>query len=381
MRRRALVLVSLVSVFLLVASVAAGGCQTKKEAEVIKLGWVAPFSGNYAWAGKYLTDGSKVAIEEINAAGGILGRKLVLLSEDDEGDPTKSVNAAIKLIEKDKIDVLMGPFNSSCALAVMKVAEQREVPMVTWALTPLLTTQGNKWVFRLSPSDAVSVKSIIDYALDQKGYKRIAFLTDSTDYGTGGYIVGEQVLKQRGLAPLCNEKFNIPDKDFTAQLLRIKALNPDALFLHGDEGDIGIIARQRIQLGMGNLQIIGGVPLTGKKFIEMAGAEAAEGTIVATNFLASNPDPKIQEFVQKFQKMHGYVPEARGAGGYDGTWVAALGIKNAGKLDKTAIRDGIRAVQGYEGVQGVFNYDETGEGLKSCIKAIFRNGEMVFLAK
>lgn len=370
--------------------IAAFSIQSVLAAEVqqdddIVLGWVAPFSGNYAWAGEYLTNGSKLAIEEINASGGINGRKLTLIWEDDAANPTQSVNAVIKLIVQDKVDLVMGPFNSSCALSTMVEAANREHPILVFGLSPLVTSQGNQWVFRMSPGDNVSVKALLDYVVEERGWTKIAFITDTTDYGTGAYVVGEPYLKAKGLEPLTNEKFNIPDKDFTSQLLKVKQANPEILFVHGDEADCGLIVKQRLQLGMGDLQIIGGLPLTGKKYTEVGGKEAIEGTIVTTNFLPTgNPDPQIQNFFKKFEETFGYAPEARCAAGYDGTYVAAEAFKIAlerfGELSPKNIRDGLRSVQGLDGVQGEFNYDETGEGLSNCVKGIFRDGQLVFLA-
>lgn len=358
--------------------------QADAQEDEIVIGWIAPFSGNYAWAGEYLTNGSKMAIEEINAAGGINGRKLKMIYEDDASNPTQSVNTIIKLIVKDKVDLVMGPFNSSCALADMVEAEKRQFPILVFALSPLVTSQGNKWVFRMSPGDNVTVKALLDYVVEVKGWKKIAFMTDTTDYGTGAYVVGEPYLKARGLEPLTNEKFNIPDKDFTSQLLKIKKTNPEVLFIHGDEADCGLIAKQRLQLGMGDLQLIGGLPLTGKKYKEVGGKEAIEGTIVVTNFLDVNPDPKIQAFIKKFTDTYGYTPEARCTAGYDGTYVAAQAFRNAlnnfGDLTPEHVRDGLRQVQGLQGIQGVFNYDETGEGLNTAIKGVFHDGELEFLS-
>jgi branched-chain amino acid transport system substrate-binding protein len=360
------------------------GAEVQEDRDIV-LGWIGPFSGNYAWAGEYLTNGSKLALDEINAVGGVKGRKIKLIWEDDGGNPTQSVNAAIKLITQDKVDLIMGPFNSSCALAVMQECANREFPNLTFGLSPLITSQGNQWVFRMSPGDNIAVKNLLDYVTEVKGWTRIAFITDTTDYGTGAYVVGEPYLKAKGLEPLTNEKFNIPDKDFTSQLLKIKQTNPDVIFPHGDEADIGLIAKQRVQLGMGHIPLIGGLPLTGKKFIENAGKEAAEGTIVVTNFIPNNnPDPLVISFTAHFKEKYGYTPEARCASGYDGTYVAAQAFRIVfeqlgGELTPENIRDGLRMVQGLKGVQGEFNYDETGEGLSTCHKGIFRNGELEFL--
>jgi branched-chain amino acid transport system substrate-binding protein len=369
-----------------IATIGLMGCSKKAEekaqASVIKVGWIAPFSGNYAWAGEYLLNGAKLAAEEINAKGGVNGVKIDIVYEDDGGDPTKSVNATIKLIEKDKVNIIMGPFNSSCTLANMKETERRQMPQITFSLSPVITKQNNQWIFRMSPSDEVTMTSILEYAVKVQGKKNIAFLTDTTDYGTGGYIVGAPYLEKNGLKPLTNEKFNIPDKDFTAQLLNIKKANPDALLLHGDEADCGLIAKQRIQLGMKDLEIIGGLPLTGTKYLETGGAEAVEGTIVATSFLASNPSPKVQDFVKNFTQKYGYAPEARCAAAYDGMYILAEALKHSqGKIDNISLRDAIRKVQNMEGVQGVFNFDEVGEGLHTVLKGIYRSGKIEFLAK
>jgi branched-chain amino acid transport system substrate-binding protein len=386
---------SCVLLFVFVMMLALTGCSSSTspspdtepdadEEKVIRVGWIAPFSGNYAWAGQYLLDAAQMAADEINAQGGAAsgGVRIEILHEDDGGDPTKSVNATIKLIENDKVDIIMGPFNSSCTLANMVETERREFPQITFSLSPVITEQGHKWIFRMSPADDVTMTSILDYATQVKGFTKLAFLTDTTDYGTSGYIVGEPYLKELGLEPLTNEKFNIPDKDFTAQLLKIRAAEPDAIVLHGDEADCGLIAKQRLQLGMNDIPIIGGLPLTGVKYLENGGPEGTEGTMVATSFLANSDKPVIQEFVKNFTDRYGYTPEARCAAAYDGMYVLAEALKNnGGKTDNVSLREGILNVQGLEGVQGTFNYDEYGNGLHSVMKGIFKNGEIEFLAE
>jgi branched-chain amino acid transport system substrate-binding protein len=350
--------------------------------KTLKIGIIGPGSGNYAWVKDYFCDSVQLAIDEMEAIGpeATNGVKLEWIFEDDSGDPTSSVTGTIKLIEEEKVDIIFGPFNSSCAYAQIGEAAKHEIPEIIFALSNGLTEQGNEWVFRCSPADGVTVRNVMQYAYDEMGARKFAFLTDSTDYGTSAYVEGEPFLKDLGLEPLTNEKFDIPDKDFTAQLLKIKNADPDVLVLHGDEADCGLIAKQRLQLGMGDLQLIGGIPMTGVKFLENAGKDGSEGCVVTTNFLANRDDPKVKQFVTNFEEKYNYTPEARCASLYDATYVLAEALKNSGgAIDNVSLRDGIRAVQNYEGVQGTFKYDEAGNGLNVVMKAIFEDGEMQFL--
>ena len=351
--------------------------------KTLKIGIVCPGSGNYAWVKDYFCDSVQLAIEELEAMGpeSTAGVKLEWVYEDDASDPTASVTATIKLIEQEKVDIIFGPFNSSCAYAQIATVAQNETPEIFWALSDGITQQGNEWIFRNSPSDGITVTNVIKYAHDELDCTKFAFLTDSTDYGTSAYVTGEPLLKDLGLEPLTNEKFDIPDKDFTAQLLKIKNAEPDVLMLHGDEADCGLIVKQRLQLGMGDLQVIGGIPMTGVKFLENAGSDGSEGCIVTTNFLANRDDPKVKSFVEAFQAKYNYAPEARCAALYDCTYVLAEALKNSGgNIDNVSLRDGIRAVQDYTGVQGTFKYDEFGNGLNVVMKAIFTDGTMQFLS-
>jgi branched-chain amino acid transport system substrate-binding protein len=351
--------------------------------KTLKIGIVCPGSGNYAWVKDYFCDSVQLAIDELEAMGpdSTAGVKLEWIYEDDASDPTTCVTSTIKLIEQEKVDIIFGPFNSSCAYAQIATVAQNEIPEIFWALSDGITTQGNEWIFRNSPADGITVTNVMNYAHDDLKYTKFAFLTDSTDYGTSAYVIGEPLLKGLGLEPLTNEKFDIPDKDFTAQLLKIKNAAPEVLMLHGDEADCGLIVKQRLQLGMEDLQVIGGIPMTGVKFLENAGADGAEGCIVTTNFLANRDDPKVKSFVEAFKAKYNYDPEARCAALYDATYVLAEALKNSGgKIDNVSLRDGIRAVQDYTGVQGTFKYDDKGNGLTVVMKAIFKNGEKQFLS-
>ena len=221
----------------------------KDKTETVKIGLVCPVTGSAAAYGETMVNSAKIAVEEINAAGGVDGKyQLELLIEDDEGTPAKSVTAAQKLINQDGIKVLIGAQASSCTLAVMEVTAAAGVPQIAPASTALSIVQlGNEWIFRNAAADPLQTSQVLAYAVDELGAKSIAILHEATDYGVGGADLLEQYAAEQGITVTTRESYNTGDTDFSVQLTKIASGNPDVVMVWGFYSEGALILKQAKQ--------------------------------------------------------------------------------------------------------------------------------------
>lgn len=321
----------------------------------IKLGVIAPLSGAGTSYGIGIKQGAEMAVDEINAAGGINGRKIKMITVDDATNPAESVTAIKRLIEHENVDVIVGGWGSSQVLAGQPVVEKAGVPyIIVGATNPKLTTEKNHWTFAVIKSDAIQAEEIANSAVKKLNFKKIAIIYDTNDYGTGNKDVFVASLKGMGVTPVTIESFKSDDKDFAAQLSKIKQFEPDAVAVFGTIPAAPAIMIQARNLGI-NAQFIGTGGLANEQLIALGG-KAAEGTILTTYF-HEDTNATSQEWSKKIMaKFAGANPAANpilSAWEYRSIkQILAPAIAKAG-TDKEALR---AAIKGFKGV--VIGFDE-----------------------
>ncbi len=347
--------------------------------EPIKIGWLNPKTGTNAILGEWHERAVILAFEEKNAAGGIQGRMLQLIQEDDEADPTKAVALAQKLITQDKVVAILGTPNSTPTLALVPIITEYKVPLICSALNAAITQKGSKYVFRDGPAGPAYEKSIVDFMVKQ-GFKKFAIIADTSAYGKGEAEYQTKTLAAHGLEPLITEWYAIEDKDFTGQLTRILQANPEVLLLASSEVAAGLIAKQARQLGFQG-KIAGGCAIGTTKFIEVAG-EAAEGVYFSNPYINNERNEMTRDFAARYKARWGDEPEGHGAKAYDAAMLLITALENAyPDITPERIADELHKICGYKGLQGEFCYDETGEGLFDVGIGVVKDGKLTPVAE
>jgi branched-chain amino acid transport system substrate-binding protein len=328
--------------------------------EPIIIGAAAPLTGARALLGRNFRQGVNLALEEINGAGGVLGRPLQVVFEDDQGDnPNAAINAVNRLIHVDKVPLMMGPHYSVAQMATQKLYWEAKVISTTGASGVPVTAQGNPYVFRVRMNDILVGKALVAYARDTLKATKIAIHYINDDFGKGGMERVVKGLEEFQMKPVAVESHNAGDKDFTAQLSKIIQAGAQVMVMWSHDTESALVVRQVKQLSP-TLKVIGTTSLSEPSFLRLAG-EAADGVISANDFVPSNPDPRIQAFVAKYQAKYNMGPEVWAAAYYDATHIAAKVIAAAGGTDTEKLRQAFFALR-YTGLLADFRFDPNGDG-------------------
>lgn len=361
---------------LVVCAIAYGGYAfygKKVDDNILRLGLVSPLTGPGAASGAVQANSAKMAVDEINAQGGIGGKiRIQLISEDDEGNPAKSVTVTQKLISQDNIHVMIGALNSSCTLADMKITEKAKIPQVAPSSTAQsVVEQGSKYIFRNAATDLTHVTTLYNYITKKLGKSTVAILHESSDFGAGARNILHDRAPDMGVEILLTEVYNSGEKDFSVQLTKIRDANPDVLILWGYYTEVALICKQVKQYGID-------IPLMGSgynspKLVELGG-DAIDGLILTTTFTSANPDPRVQAFDKKYRDLYKLSYDQNASQVYDSVYIIAEAVQRAG-LDPQKIRDEIAATRDYPGLSGVTRFDERGEVIKEVLIIKFVDGQ------
>jgi branched-chain amino acid transport system substrate-binding protein len=375
-----------------VGAIVTAGAQTSAP---IKLGVIQPLSGPVAASGNYVRMGAEIARDWINARGGISGRKLELLIEDNKSDPKEAASAAEKLIVRDKVPAIMGAWGSSMTLAAMPKLEEYGVPMVVeTSSASSITRRGNPWIFRISPPSEMEALGLERY-VGNLGVKSADFLAVNTDWGRGAVSAFGDMLKKKGAAVASAEFMEQAATDMSAQLTKIKGSNGDTLFLTTSVEQITLVLKQAQEQRLARKIITTGGSSSPTQLVKQAGA-AAEGTYHILFFLPwfpeAMPDGKLAKaFVDEWTKRgHPFEGLTEGFRGHDGIATLAEAVKLAGKDDAKAIRDALWKVE-LTGLNGPIHFEkdgpagkESGQSHPSIFIVQIKNGQVAlpeFLAK
>jgi branched-chain amino acid transport system substrate-binding protein len=322
----------------LAASIALGFSVSAMAADPIRIGVSGPFTGGSAPMGVSMRDGVRLAAAEINAKGGVLGRKIELVERDDEAKNERGVQIAQELINKDKVAATVGFINTGVAQAAQRFYQQAKIPVMNNVATGSIITQQfasqpENYIFRNSASDQIQAAMIVQEAVDRRKFKKVAILADSTNYGQLGRADLEKVLTTKGIKPVVVEKYNLQDVDMTAQLLKAKQAGAEVVLTYGIGPELAQIANGMEKLGW-KVPLIGSWTLAMANFIDNAGKNG-EGTRMPQTFIQDANTPKRKAFIDAYVKAYnppnGRMPSAVSAAqGYDSIYLLAAAIKQAG---------------------------------------------------
>ena len=348
-----------------------------RGAEPLKIGMVAPVTGPQAEAGRYEIQGAKLAVEEINKAGGLLGRPIELVIEDDQATNPGVVLAFSKLAGDKDIPAFIGPLFSTQVHAMAPDIQRTGRPVMIGATDPQLTHMGNPWLFRCRPNDIYSARVIADYGVNTLGKKKWAIVHSTDAFGTNGMKNLVEVLKRAGVEPVVIQGYTNNSQDFTSVALAVKQSGADVMSTYMTfSPDQGIFARQLRQLGV-NIAWVGSPTTVQTTALKLAGP-ALYGSYAVSDF-AADSSPAAKEFATKYEATYKSAPDYRGAWTYDAVHVLALAIENAKSIEPQKIREAILSVKGYVGAEGTYNFDQNGDGLHGYNVVKNDNGEIVFI--
>jgi branched-chain amino acid transport system substrate-binding protein len=343
------------------ALLALAGCSGKND-DTFALGAVFPLSGQVAFYGSESRDGILLAIDEINAAGGLLGKKLSLIAEDDEGLADKSVNAFTKLTSRNKVSIILGSSTSGATQAMTALAQQNKVILISPSATNTAVTRAGDYIFRACFIDPFQGIVGADFAYDSLGARRAAILYDAgADYNSGLADAFRRQFQAIGGEIVANEAYQTGDADYNAQVTRIRAANPDVVYLPNYYADVALQASQLRGQGI-TAVLVGGDGWDG--LVDNAGYEVLNG-FWSAGFAADTTDPRGQAFVQAFAAKFNRTASQFAALGYDTMMLVADGIKAAGVFDNAAIRDAMAGLSGSY-VTGNIRFDENRDPIKSA---------------
>jgi len=355
---------------------AAGG---DTASDVIKVGEFASLTGSEATFGQSSHKGTALAIDDINAAGGVLGKKIQLHTEDDQSQAGMAATVVHKLISADGAVAILGEVASSKSLEAAPICQQNKVPMISPASTNPKVTQTGDHIFRVCFIDPFQGTVMANFATKTLNLKSVAVLTDvKSDYSLGLAKFFKQGFTANGGKIATEQNYSGGDKDFNAQLTAIKAGNPDGIFVPGYYTEVGLIALQARQLGL-TCPIFGGDGWESSSLVPIGG-KALEGCYFSTHYSPDDTSPAVQDFVKKFKaKNNDETPDAMAALGYDSAMILADAIKRAGSTDNAKVCEALAATKEFAGVTGKITIDTDRNASKPAVILTIKDGEFKYV--
>jgi branched-chain amino acid transport system substrate-binding protein len=328
----------------------------------VKVGLVYEQTGAVATFGQSAVKATQLLVEQINAKGGIKGvGKIDLVIEDNKSDANETTNAYNKLIERDKVVAILGPVTSTNSLAAAPIAQRAGIPVITPTATNEKVTEVGDYVFRACFIDPFQGSVMATFAAKQLKYKKVAVMPEVTsDYAMGLVKNFKINFEKLGGKVVAEEKFSTGDQDFSAQLTKIKAANPEAIYVGSYYSDVALISRQARQLGI-KAPLLGGDGFDSTKLFEL-GQSAVVGHYFTNHYAVDDVDPVTQAFVKAYDAKYGAKPDALAALGYDAANLLFDAIGRAKKADPKAIRDALALTKKFKGVSGTISFDPKAPG-------------------
>ena len=341
------------------------GASGESAGDII-VGEYASLTGKEAAFGQSSHKGTQLAVEEVNKAGGVLGRQIKLITEDTQSKIGESATGVRKLISRDNAIAILGEVASQRSLEGASVCQPAKIPMISPSSTNPKVTEAGDYIFRVCFTDEFQGLVLAKFAKENLKLTNVAVLSDATSaYSEGLADYFTQHFQKMGGAIPIRQKYNGGDKDFRAQITAIKAANADGIFVPGYYTDVGLIVAQARQLGI-DLPMFGGDGWEAPQLYEIAG-EALQNTYYTTHFYFESDEPKVQEFVKNFQARYGEVPDAMAALGYDSVMILVDALERAGTTEAAKLRDALAATKDFEGVTGKTTMDEQRNASKSAV--------------
>lgn len=353
---------SVVGSFVMATLLALTSCGSSKSDEIV-IGGIFPLSGGVAVYGVECKNGIDLAIEEINAAGGINGKNILLISEDDEGNPEKTVNAYQKLTSKDGVKIVIGSLTSGCTQAITNRAQAQKVIQIAPAATAPAITDAGDFIFRACFIDPFQGRVGGKFSYETLNARKAAILYDiGNDYSVGLTENFESSFTEAGGQIVAKEAYNTNDKDFNAQLTKIKSANPDVVYLPDYYNVVALIAKQLRAQGI-ETPIVGADGWDG--ILGNANAEVLNG-YYSNHYATDSTSPAVRSFVEKFNKKYSKDPNSFAALGYDSMYILKDAIIKAGSTDPQAVKVALEETDGNY-VTGHLRFDEKHNPIKSAV--------------
>lgn len=377
---------SILSVLATAVAVILASCNSGNkagDAETIKIGHYASITGKEATFGSQVDNGVRLALDEINNAGGLLGKKVDVITEDTQSNSQAAISAVEKLIGKDNVVALIGEVASARSIAAAPIAEREKVPMVTPASTNEKVTldQNGKtrnYVFRICFIDPFQGTVMAKFAHDNLKVTRVAVLQDNAnDYSVGLARNFRETFTKLGGQIVVEQAYEGGQVDFAAQLTAIKAANPQAIFIPGYYTEVSLIAQQARRLGI-TVPLLGGDGWDSPVLTQGEAKKALEGCFFSNHYSNQDTSKVVQDFITRYKAKYNELPGAMSALGYDAMHIIAKTIKDGGKADPETIRQGLANLKNYAGVTGTITIDAQHNASKPAVIIQIKNGEYAY---
>ncbi|HJP95715.1 MAG TPA: ABC transporter substrate-binding protein [Pyrinomonadaceae bacterium] len=351
-----------------------GGATNGSSSGPIAVGYYGDLSGRTSSFGQSTKNGVEMAADEINKAGGIDGRQIHVITEDDQGEPNKAATVVTKLINQDKVQALLGEVASSNSLAAAPKAQEAKVPMISPSSTNPQVTQVGDYIFRVCFIDPFQGEVMAKFAANNLKAKKAAILYDfNSDYSRGLYQFFKRSFTSLGGQIVSEQSYTQGDRDFSGQLTAIRSANPDVIYVPGYYGEVGVISNQTKQLGI-KAPLLGGDGWDAPQLWQLGGA-SLNGNYISNHYSVDDPSPAIQKFVADYKGRYGILPDALAALGYDSMKVLADAIKRAGTTENTKLRDAIAQTKDFPGVTGKISIDKDRNAVKPAVVLKLQDGK------
>ncbi len=332
----------------------------------ILVGYYGDLSGRTSSFGQSTKNGVEMAADEINKAGGINGRTIQVITEDDQGEPNKAATVVTKLINQDKVQAILGEVASSNSLAAAPKAQEAKVPMISPSSTNPAVTQVGDYIFRVCFIDPFQGEVMAKFSANNLKAKRAAILYDfNSDYSRGLYQFFKRSFTSLGGQVVIEKSYTQGDRDFSGQLTAIRSANPDVIYVPGYYGEVGVISNQTKQLGI-KAPLLGGDGWDAPQLWQLGGA-SLNGNYISNHYSVDDPSPAIQKFVADYKARYNILPDALAALGYDSMKVLADAVKRAGTTENVKLRDAIAQTKNFPGVTGTITIDQDRNAVKPAV--------------
>lgn len=370
---------------LLMAGALAGCGGTKQATNEIKIGADFELTGGVANYGKQAVNGIQLAIKQANASGGVLGKQITLVLADNKSEAAEATNAITKLITQDKVVAVLGPATSSNTLAALQVSQDNKVPIITPTGTNEKITVDNgktrPYAFRSCFIDPLQGTIMANFASNTLKAKTAAiFIDSSSDYSKGLSQSFENVFTQNGGQVVGKEAFLQKDQDFKSTLTKIKAMNPDVVFLPAYYEEVGKILKQAREMGM-TMPFLGTDGWDDSKVVEIAGAAPLNNTYFSSHYSSQDTDPNVVKFIEAYKKEYNQEPSVFSALGYDAGLLLIDAIKRANSTEPEKIRQALEQTQNLQLTTGIMSIDANHNPIKSAVVIEMKDGKQMFKEK
>ena len=378
MKRTILALLLITTLFVSLACERRGsGTNATDGGGEIIVGYYGDLTGRTASFGTSTKNGVEMAADELNKAGGIMGRKVRVIVEDDQGEPNKAATVVSKLVNQDKVHAVLGEVASSNSLAAAPKAQEAKIPMISPSSTNPKVTEVGDYIFRVCFIDPFQGDVMAQFASKNLKATKAAILYDfNSDYSRGLREFFTRSFKGLGGQIVAEQSYTQGDRDFSGQLTAIRSSNPDVIYVPGYYGEVGVIANQTKQLGI-KAPLLGGDGWDSPQLWQLGGA-SLNGDYISNHYSVDDPSPAIQKFVADYKARYNLLPDALAALGYDSMKVLADAITRAGGTDSAKLRDAIAQTKNFAGVTGSISIDKDRNAVKPAVVLKLQDQKFVY---